>query len=118
MYRKYGDTWFDDQLGAPSLRSILIGDAYSRARDGRGISYGFESDKWAIQANLSFLGDVVKISFYTELKMGISFYYKESRIEGLSMEEALERAATILEFLGIDRITWISTIPLPIDGVL
>jgi hypothetical protein len=118
MYRKYGDTWFDDQFGTPSLSSILIGDAQRRAIEGGDILYGFESDKWEIQANLRFRGDVVDMHFYTELKPGLGSYYKESVFEGLSLEETLEKSDTVLEFLGITAITWISSPSTGSEGAL
>lgn len=118
MYRKYGDTWFDDLFGTPSLSSILIGDAQRRAIERQDILYGFESDKWEIQANLRFRDDVVDLIFYSDLKSGVGSYYKESRIEGLPLEDALEKAATALEFLGITAITWISSPTTGSEGVL
>ena len=117
MYRKYGDTWFDDQFAAPSLSSILIGDAQYRANEGNKVLYGFESKEWTIQANLDFHDDVVDLWFQMELKAGCEFYYKESRIEGLPLVAALEKAATVLDFLGIDTISWITSIPRREPGV-
>jgi len=116
MYRKYGETWFDDQFGTQSLSSILIGDAQYRAKAGNTVLYGFESEKWAIQANLNFREDGVELWFQMELKSGVEFYYKESRIEGFPLEVALERAATVLDFLGIDTISWITSMPKPEPG--